>query len=1787
MQKVYLEIDAKTGALKAKLNTSSGDVKTWALEAEKSGKRAAKGIDETTKSADRLGSSLTNVKGLLASAFTAAGIVAAGKNIIRTADAVAEMEGRLKVATRTQAEFNKAQAEVVNISKRSATQIGETVNLYARLSVALRQTELAQRDVFRITETVNKAFTVSGATTVEAANAIRQLSQGMASGVLRGEEYNAITEQGDRIVQALADTLGKTRGELRAMANDGKLTAEIVTGALLEQSRAIDAEYKQFPITVARSITLMSNAWTEYIANSETAREVSESVASAIVFLSENLETLIDLTLTATQVVIALAGAKGLKALAASFTASRAAAAAATSSAYSYSAAMGAAKASTTAFGTAVGTVSKFLKTNALGIAIFGGIELIQFIGDLTEKLEGLPTPVDRVNDAFEEGFTFEALTAAAAEVDNLKDRVVELNVKLEENSRAMGQASLDAMDLRTGWNSTLRANVNLRDSLKETELALTKATWADRLATAMSVADGVITVFKDNYKTLTTEVEESNKAIDRWIESTEKQTQKLANANEAFGKGEAAILKLEAAQLKATTTNKKYHEQIDRVTDAKIKQIEISEKLKEEERELNEAVRVAIELAESYVEATDPIGAAQGLQAEQLAQIELAYKAGKLSQEEYENAIKGAAKTVSDAEAGLKKYEDRIRTADDVLEDLGITNNRVEADLLLLKTALDAANASMDTAAAERYAQAIQMIGDQTARANANPLTVQAGEAIFGGLFSGGGLDGFVGALDGVFQSAISGIGTAVAEGFAAGGFSGGVSGLSSGIAAVPVVGWIAAAMALNDGFFQDGWRANDAEFEGFGQITGSATLLLDRTLQSLGLSERVASLLSGSSVHARLFGRKAPEIEQQGFNATLGADGLFGETFANIIREGGVFRSDRRYTETGELTTEIVDQFNRLFDTVKDIIEQVTRDIRSDYEGFVEGTFNQTFDKKGELISEGSTFFGVEYAEDFEAFVARLTAENILAALGSATEQIETIVEERFRFNEDVDYGLPDLVFTRTQVINELHLLAEAYRGNAEDLLEFAYFAQAAITDIVNGEGLLDTITEVTAIVEEYQHAQESLGEAYARIKGSTVLTEQALESMGITLDVSRETLVRFATEITEAAGGLEQAAALWEGYFSRFYSAQELSDLEIGRAGTASAEGLAEVGLDSNTTLSEFREAFESVFAELSPEDVVTWLEAGNALATYNELLAEQAQLQLEASNAFAEAMSDVNNDVLGLLRSDFQNTLAEIEAQERETIATLNDLAVAAGRAEASEEELGRVHMRTALQTQRAIGQLRQAAESLVNELYGDQLDQRIAELEAIQNNGVTSVGNAAENTYERQLALIRRIRDVIDSTLINERLSPLTRTEQLNEGVAQFQELIALANTGDLEAQAQLPALYQELLGIGRDVFASGQGYTDLYAQLTNLLETVTPTGSPGSGGPATVIMTPSPELAALYAERDARLAEQTAAERLELAAQLSEYLVDLAGALNTPLIEIAEELGLNMGDLVTDLGVNLDNITAETVNQLANVSNSLGISLSTLTTNLGDNIAAELGDLANAQSLLNDALESRINLLPAEFRNNLAPLLMAVENAADGTERDAALAALEAATAELPIEQRNALAPFFEGIDPVSELEEQIGIARRMETAAEARRLLLERQANVMTEVRNNLRAQNTAQGLPSYDVGTTYVPYDQVAKIHKGEVIMTAQEAAIMRKYFGSGGNISSGRSSVTMETLLRDLIGAVKAGSAATSDKLESIREEGATKRLYSSRLDKDTLDVNPRRKPQAIPQSGGDYI
>jgi len=257
------------------------------------------GLDDTqdrvNQGSNRLTGGINGVRGAVGSLqgmLAAAGLGIGIAEIIETSDAFKTLEARIKLATGEGAAFVTGFEGVKQIANETFSSIESTGELFSRISQAGEELGLAQAQVLEITRTINEAIQLSGGSAASADAAITQLIQGLQSGVVRGEEFNSIMEQAPRLAKAMADGLGVTRGELRALAQDGQLTSEVVINAVQSQSEAIANEFGTLPNTVGNALQEAKNKLFVFIGDMDKTVNQSSILADAISQIGDSLDDL-------------------------------------------------------------------------------------------------------------------------------------------------------------------------------------------------------------------------------------------------------------------------------------------------------------------------------------------------------------------------------------------------------------------------------------------------------------------------------------------------------------------------------------------------------------------------------------------------------------------------------------------------------------------------------------------------------------------------------------------------------------------------------------------------------------------------------------------------------------------------------------------------------------------------------------------------------------------------------------------------------------------------------------------------------------------------------------------------------------------------------------------------------------------------------------------------------------------------------------------------------------------------------------------------------------------------------------------------------------------------------------------------------------------------------------------------------------------------------------------------------------------------------------------------------
>lgn len=406
-------------AAKAEASGMVADYGRLATGARAAGQAQADGARTAQAGLAGVASQLRTLQTLAGTALGGSLIGSLVKDVAATADEYANLGARIKLVTGEGAAFDAAFEGVRDVALRTNAELEGTATLFARITQAGKDAGLSSQDAatqaLALTETINQSVALSGASADASKAAITQLIQGLQSGVLRGEEFNSVMEQSPRLARALADGLGVTTGELRKMAEQGRLTSATVISALQGQSETLQREFSQLPQTVGRAIQNLSTAWTVYIGEADKGSGASRSAAEAIGFLAKNLDTVIGLLLDAGQAAAAFAAIR----LAQQFTGIGVAAGAAAVQVGASNAALAATGASAAGAAATVGRFASILSTLKL-FSLVGIVsnfkDIGTAIGEGTAKLFGFKDGTEQLAQA-------EKVSAAIAK-DNAEQRL-------------------------------------------------------------------------------------------------------------------------------------------------------------------------------------------------------------------------------------------------------------------------------------------------------------------------------------------------------------------------------------------------------------------------------------------------------------------------------------------------------------------------------------------------------------------------------------------------------------------------------------------------------------------------------------------------------------------------------------------------------------------------------------------------------------------------------------------------------------------------------------------------------------------------------------------------------------------------------------------------------------------------------------------------------------------------------------------------------------------------------------------------------------------------------------------------------------------------------------------------------------------------------------------------------------------------------------------------------------------------------------------------------------------
>ncbi|MFP2145939.1 phage tail tape measure protein [Escherichia coli] len=291
LRELIIKISANSRSFQSEISRASRMGQDYYRTMQNGGRQSAAASREMRRALAEVTDQINTAKSLalnMAGAF--AGAFATG-HLISLADEWNSVNARLKQASQSSDDFQASQRELMAISQRTGTAFSDNASLFARSAASMREYGYSSEEVLKVTEAISTGLKLSGASTAEASSVITQFSQALAQGVLRGEEFNSVNENGDRVIRALAAGMGVARKDLKAMADNGKLTSDKVVPALISQLGALRDEYAAMPDTVSSSATKVENAFMAWVGGANEASGVTKTLSGVLNGIAGNIDT--------------------------------------------------------------------------------------------------------------------------------------------------------------------------------------------------------------------------------------------------------------------------------------------------------------------------------------------------------------------------------------------------------------------------------------------------------------------------------------------------------------------------------------------------------------------------------------------------------------------------------------------------------------------------------------------------------------------------------------------------------------------------------------------------------------------------------------------------------------------------------------------------------------------------------------------------------------------------------------------------------------------------------------------------------------------------------------------------------------------------------------------------------------------------------------------------------------------------------------------------------------------------------------------------------------------------------------------------------------------------------------------------------------------------------------------------------------------------------------------------------------------------------------------------------
>ena len=248
--------------------------------------RTKQAFNSVKKNTDSTKQSLLSFKNILVTVASSVVI----KQFLDLSNAYQNLQNRLKLVTSSTQELAFVQERLFEVAQRTRGGFEETVELYQKLALQAKNLSLRQQDLVQITENVNKVIAIAGVGSAQASAGILQLSQAFASGRLQGDEFRSISENIPPLLDIFAKQLGVTRGELKELGSEGKITSDVIATALLNNTEKLNSQFGQLSPTIGQATVTVGNSILNLAGRFNEASGFSDLFAESLIRLSELID---------------------------------------------------------------------------------------------------------------------------------------------------------------------------------------------------------------------------------------------------------------------------------------------------------------------------------------------------------------------------------------------------------------------------------------------------------------------------------------------------------------------------------------------------------------------------------------------------------------------------------------------------------------------------------------------------------------------------------------------------------------------------------------------------------------------------------------------------------------------------------------------------------------------------------------------------------------------------------------------------------------------------------------------------------------------------------------------------------------------------------------------------------------------------------------------------------------------------------------------------------------------------------------------------------------------------------------------------------------------------------------------------------------------------------------------------------------------------------------------------------------------------------------------------------